>query len=338
MNSTVKNNGPGHKIFSATAQSFLPLALEIFQFQYEYNPVYQQYCRLVHCDAAAVNTLEQIPFLPISLFKTHTIKTGSFDTELCFESSGTTATTPSRHYVKDAALYRQSFETAFEKFYGQPQNWCIIGLLPSYIENGRSSLVYMVDRLIKKSNHPLGNFYLYDTEQLHKILMHNEILRQPTLLIGVTYALLDFAAAYPMQLRYTTVMETGGMKGRKEELTRMQVHETLQQQLGLPVIHSEYGMTELLSQAYSKGNGFFHCPPWMKVVLRSDDDPFSVMLQPAKEEKVKDGLINIIDLCNIHSCSFIATEDRGRLLPGGVFEVLGRADNSEMRGCSLLAV
>jgi hypothetical protein len=338
LNSTVKNNGPGHKIFSATAQSFLPMALETFQFQYRHNPVYQQYCNLVHCDAAAVNTLEQVPFLPISFFKTHIVKTGSFEAELCFESSGTTKTIPSRHYVKDAALYRQSFETAFEKFYGQPHNWCIIGLLPSYIENGNSSLVYMVDQLIKKSSHPLSNFYLYDTVQLHNILMHNEILRQPTLLIGVTYALLDFAAAYPMQLRHTTVMETGGMKGRKEELTRMQVHEALQKQLGLPVIHAEYGMTELLSQAYSKGNGFFHCPPWMKILLRSDDDPFLVTLPPAKKDAAKDGLINVIDLANIHSCSFIATDDRGRLFPGGTFEVLGRADNSEIRGCSLLAV
>jgi Acyl-protein synthetase, LuxE len=338
LNSTVKNNGPGDKIFSASANSFLPLALEMFQFQYQHNPVYQQYCRLVRCNAANVNTLEQIPFMPVSFFKTHVIKTGSFEAELCFESSGTTKTTASRHHVKHAALYHQSFETAFERFYGQPQNWCIIGLLPSYIENGNSSLVYMVDQLIKKSTHSLSNFYLYDTVQLHKILMHNEILRQPTLLIGVTYALLDFAAAYPMQLRNTTVMETGGMKGRKVELTRMQVHEILQEQLGLPVIHSEYGMTELLSQAYSKGNGFFHCPPWMKVLLRNDDDPFSAVLPPAREEPAKDGLINIIDLANIHSCSFIATEDRGRLYPGGTFEVLGRADNSEIRGCSLLAV
>jgi hypothetical protein len=338
LNSTVKNNGQEHKIFSATAQSFLPTALETFQFQYQNNPVYQQYCNLIHCDPTTVNTLESIPFLPISFFKTHEIKTTVFETALCFESSGTTQTVPSRHYVRDAALYLQSFETAFEKFYGQPGNWCIIGLLPSYLENGHSSLVYMVDQLIKKSGHPLSNFYLHDFEQLHKILMHNEILRQPTLLIGVTYALLDFATACPMRLRNTTVMETGGMKGRREELTRMQVHETLQQQLGLPVVHSEYGMTELLSQAYSKGNGFFHCPPWMKVLLRSEDNPFTVALPPAKEEKAKDGLINIIDLANIYSCSFIATEDRGRLFPGGTFEVLGRADNSEMRGCSLLAV
>jgi hypothetical protein len=338
LNSSVKNTGPGNKIFAATAQNFLSLALEQFQFQYQHNLVYQQYCQLVHCNPAAVNALEDIPFLPISFFKTHTIKTDIFEPELVFESSGTTQAATSRHFVKDAALYSQSFETAFEKFYGQPQHWCIIGLLPSYIEKGNSSLVYMVDRLIKKSGHPLSDFYLYDTAQLHKILMHNEILKQPTLLIGVTYALLDFAAAFPMTLRCTTIMETGGMKGRREELTRMQVHETLQQQLGLPVIHSEYGMTELLSQAYSKGNGFFHCPPWMKVLLRSEDDPFSVHLPPRREEAAKDGLINIIDLANMHSCSFIAAEDRGRLYPGGTFEVLGRADNSDVRGCSLLAV
>jgi phenylacetate-coenzyme A ligase PaaK-like adenylate-forming protein len=338
LNSTVKNNGKEHKIFSANADNFLPMALEVFNRQYTHNPVYRQYCQLVHCKPDDVHTLESIPFLPISFFKSHMVKTGSYEAEQCFESSGTTQTTPSRHYVKDAALYRQSFETAFEKFYGQPQNWCIIGLLPSYIEKGNSSLVYMADQLIKKSNHPLSNFYLYDVEKLYKTLIHNEILKHPTLLLGVTYALLDFATAYPMQLRNTIIMETGGMKGRKEELTRMQVHKTLQQQLGVDVIHAEYGMTELMSQAYSKGNGFFHCPPWMKVLLRSDDDPFSTTLPPAKDAAAKDGLINVIDLANIHSCSFIATEDRGRLYPGGIFEVLGRADNSEIRGCSLLAV
>ncbi|MGC4104217.1 LuxE/PaaK family acyltransferase [Ferruginibacter sp.] len=326
------------RVFAARDGQFEDLALDLFQFQYYNNPVYHQYCNLLKADPDTVDVLEQIPFLPISFFKTHHIAATDFEPELIFESSGTTATVNSKHLVKDAALYTQSFMQGFERFYGKVDRRCILGLLPSYLERNNSSLVYMVDELIKQSHHPLSGFYLYDLEKLHRTILHNEILKQPTLLIGVTYALLDFAEKFPMQLRHTIVMETGGMKGRREELTRQQVHRQLQEKLGVHLVHSEYGMTELLSQAYSKGDGIFHCPAWMKVLTREEDDPFAVHLPAAESEKPLTGALNIIDLANIYSCSFIATSDMGRLYSNGSFEVLGRLDNSDIRGCSLLAV
>ena len=210
--------------------------------------------------------------------------------------------------------------------------------MPAYLERKNSSLVMMADELIKAGNNPLSGFYLYDHEKLHRTILHNELLKLPTLLIGVTYALLDFAEAYPMQLRHTIVMETGGMKGRREEMTRQEVHAVLQKQLDISLVHSEYGMTELLSQAYSKGDGIFHCPSWMKIVLRDEDDPFHIITADDAQNKSQTGLINIIDLANIHSCSFIATDDIGRLNANESFEVLGRADNSDVRGCSLMVI
>ncbi len=338
MNPVVKNTDLEEKIFAARPQHFLSLALEIFHFQYQHNPVYRQYCELIHCNPATITQLTQIPFLPISCFKTHVVHTTLFDPEVIFESSGTTGQTTSRHEIKSKAVYQQSFTKTFQKFYGRPQQWCIIGLLPSYLERSNSSLIMMVDELVKQSEHPLSGFYLYEHDKLHKVIARNELLEQPTLLIGVTYALLDFAAEWPMKLRHTTIMETGGMKGRREEMTRAAVHETLQIQLGVPVIHAEYGMTELLSQAYSKGNGFFHCPAWMQVLLRTEDDPLTVETPRTEAEKPATGAINIIDLANLYSCSFIATDDIGRLYADGSFEVLGRLDNSDIRGCSLLTI
>ncbi len=338
MKHPVKNIDLETRIFAASPENFEAMAIELFRYQYEYNPVYRQYCTLLNIDAASVDNYIKIPFLPIRFFKTHKIKTSDFTPEIIFESSGTTQTVNSRHLVKDLSLYRASFTHAFEQFYGSPKNHCIIGLLPSYLERGNSSLVMMVDELIKASNNPLSDFYLHDTEKLHRTLLHNEILRQPTLLIGVTYALLDFAEQYTMQLRNTIIMETGGMKGRREEMTRQQVHEILQQKLGVPLVHSEYGMTELLSQAYSKGDGIFHCPPWMKVLLRKEDDPFEILVANENAAQPSSGIINIIDLANIYSCAFIATEDVGRLHYNGSFEVLGRVDSSDIRGCSLLSL
>lgn len=335
---TVKNTDFKKKIFAASAGSFNQLALELFRFQYENNPVYREYCTVINTGIAAVDRLEKIPFLPISFFKTHTIKTGEFDAEYVFESSGTTSSVSSRHHVKELAVYRKSFRLCYEQFYGSPSTKCILGLLPSYLERDHSSLVMMVDDLVKESGHPLSGFYLGDLEKLHRTIMHNELLKVPTLLIGVTYALLDFAEQYPMHLRYSTVMETGGMKGRREEMTRQQVHEILQKQFGLGLVHSEYGMTELLSQAYSKGDGIFHCPAWMKVMLRDEDDPFHVQGADSAINHPVSGAINIIDLANIHSCSFIATDDIGRLHSNERFEILGRMDNSDIRGCSLLTV
>ncbi len=338
MKEPVKNIDLEKRIFAASAVKFRPLAIELFRYQYEYNAVYRQYCDLLKTDSGSVDTIHKIPFLPISFFKTHEIKAGEFEAEAVFESSGTTQSGNSRHFVKDISLYHKSFNTCFEKFYGSAANKCILGLLPSYLERQHSSLVMMVGEMIKASNNALSDFYLDDHEKLHRTIMHNEILKVPTLLIGVTWALLDFAEKFPMQLRNTIVMETGGMKGRREEITRQEVHGILQKQLGISLVHSEYGMTELLSQAYSKGDGIFHSPPWMKILLRDEDDPLHVF--EAKEESTKpaNGVINIIDLANIYSCCFIATDDAGRLHSNGSFEVMGRVDNSDVRGCSLMVV
>ncbi len=326
------------RIFAASAVNFNALAIESFLFQYQNNIIYRQYCDTIKVNVNTIDCIQKIPFLPISFFKTHQVKTTEFDTAIIFESSGTTQTIPGRHYIKDLSIYRQSFMNCFEKFYGKPGLKCILGLLPSYLERKNSSLILMTEELINASANPLSGFYLYDHEKLHCTLIHNELLKRPTLLIGITYALLDFAEQYPMQLRNTIVMETGGMKGKREEMTRLQVHEQLQNRLGLGLIHSEYGMTELLSQAYSKGDGIFHCPGWMKILLRDEDDPFHVM--PAKDVKEKPltGVINVIDLANIYSCSFIATDDIGRLHANESFEVLGRMDSSDIRGCSLMSL
>lgn len=338
MKQPVKNIDLEQDLFAASADNFNDLALAVFHFQYKNNLLYRQYCDTLHVNTAAISRIEQIPFLPIHFFKSHTVTTTAFEPEITFESSGTTGTVNSRHAVKSSALYKKSFTKNFEHFYGAASGKCILGLLPSYLEKGNSSLVFMVDELVKKSNNSLSGFYLDDFEKLHNTLLHNEILNQPTLLIGVTYALLDFAEKYPMQLRNTIIMETGGMKGRREELIREQVHEQLVANLGVHLVHSEYGMTELLSQAYSKGDGIFHCPAWMKVLLREEDDPFAIVEAGALHHKTKTGCINIIDLANLYSCSFIATEDMGRLYGNETFEVMGRMDNSAVRGCSLLAL
>ncbi len=261
--------------------------------------------------------------------------TGSFEPEIFFESSGTTGSVSSRHQLKETSLYRESFLHGFRKFYGEPSSWCIIGLLPSYLERRHSSLVMMVDELVRLSGHTKSGFYLYDHELLQDTLLQLESSGQKTLLIGVTYALLDFAEKFPMTLQHTIVMETGGMKGRREEMTRSEVHEILQQQWGLAGIHSEYGMTELLSQGYSAGQGIFHVSDTMKIMIREEDDPFEIHGPAAREQR---GIINVIDLANIWSCAFIATEDAGRLLPDGSFEVTGRVDYSDIRGCSLMVV
>jgi Acyl-protein synthetase, LuxE len=333
----VKNMELEKRVFAASADNFNDLALELFNYQYQNNTIYRQYCDALKINAASVDSINKIPFLPISFFKTHTIKTTEFETNIIFESSGTTQSVSSKHYVKDIDLYRKSFNRCFEKFYGPPKNKCILGLLPAYLERKNSSLVLMTAELIKAGGNELSGFYLYDHEKLHRTLIHNELLKIPSILIGVTYALLDFAEQYPMQLRHTIVMETGGMKGRREEMTRQEVHTLLQNKLDISLVHSEYGMTELLSQAYSKGDGIFHCPGWMKILIRDEADPFHVMITPDINAKSLTGVINIIDLANIYSCSFIASDDIGRLHANGSFEVLGRMDNSDIRGCSLMA-
>lgn len=336
MNSSVKNITPLNNLLSVTPQNFEETALAVFNFQYLQNPVYNQFCKALHIEPAKINTLNKIPFLPIAFFKTHIVTTTQFEAAALFESSGTTQTINSKHLVKDIALYEQSFSAAFRLFYGNLKDWCIIALLPSYLERKNSSLVMMADKLIEQSGHAQSGFYLNELEKLHDTLLQLETQQQKTLLIGVTFALLDFAEQYPMQLQHTTIMETGGMKGRREELTRQEVHEILCTSFKVNKIHSEYGMTELLSQAYSKGDGIFNCPAWLKIVLREEDDPLSV--QVPNNSKTLSGAINVIDLANMYSCSFIATDDAGKLHPDESFEVLGRLDNSDIRGCSLLAL
>jgi phenylacetate-coenzyme A ligase PaaK-like adenylate-forming protein len=318
-------------IFSVDELSFTECCLDVFHFQYENNPVYRNWCELIGKKATEVREISSIPFLPISFFKTHQVQTGNFNPQLVFESSGTTQSVASKHFVKDTPVYEQSFLQGFRNFYREPSEYCILALLPSYLERGNSSLLYMVDKLIELSGHPQSGFYLYEHEQLHQTIQQLESSQQKVLLFGVTYALLDFAEAFPFPLEHTTIIETGGMKGRKKELTRTEVHSILQQQFQTANIHSEYGMTELLSQAYSKSDGIFKCPNWMKILVREEDDPLTVKNNGR-------GVINVIDLANIYSCSFIATDDAGSLCNDGSFEVLGRVDNSDIRGCSLLAL
>ncbi len=320
-----------NNIFSVTPPSFAPLCRNIFEFQYLNNPVYRQWCDLTSHASIHDKIPAQVPALPISFFKTHTVTSTVFEPERTFESSGTTGSINSRHWVKDAGIYQQSFEKAFQMFYGDVKDWCILGLLPSYLERQNSSLVMMVDELIRASQHPDSGFYLNEYEKLSGILEKLDNEGQKTLLIGVTFGLLDFAEAYPQQLMHTVVMETGGMKGRRKELTRQEVHGLLCRGLGVEKVHSEYGMTELLSQAYSNGNGRFYCPPWMKVLVRDEEDPLTV-------KETGTGLLQVIDLANVYSCAFIATEDVGIVYPDGSFEVWGRLDHSDVRGCSLLVV
>lgn len=306
-----------------------PRALELFRFQYENNLLYRQYTDTLGVNPAGVGRLEDIPYLPVGFFKTEAVKTTDFIPETLFTSSGTTGMVTSRHEIKDLDLYRQSFRAAFGRFYGSITDWCVIGLLPSYLERSSSSLVAMVDDLITESRHPKSGFYLYEHETLYRTLQELEARGQKTLLIGVTFALLDFAEKYSLRLRHTIIMETGGMKGRRRELTRAELHAFLAARLGVASIHAEYGMTELLSQAYSPGGGLFTCPPWMRMLVRSEDDPLEVSQEG-------EGILNIIDLANQWSCAFLATDDVGRIYPDGRFEVAGRVDNSDMRGCSLL--
>jgi hypothetical protein len=314
-------------------KDFVEIALAVFHYQYTNNDLYQQFCELVGCRFENVNTIDQIPFLPISFFKSHKVQTSHFVPDTVFESSGTTSDTSSKHFVNHLHIYEKSFYTTFEIFYGPVDQYCILALLPSYLERKQSSLVYMVEKLMSKSAHPSNSFFMYNHRELADTLLQLERQNQKTLLLGVSYALLDFANAFPMKLRNTIIMETGGMKGRKKELIRSELHQQLMDAFEVDSIHSEYGMTELLSQAYSEKDGIFSTPPWMRILIREENDPLRLLV-----EAFATGGINIIDLANIYSCSFISTEDIGRWHYNGNFEILGRMDNSDVRGCSLLAV
>ncbi len=313
-------------------REFDSLALEIFEYQYHNTDVYREFCDRIGVGPKVVSHLEEIPFLPIELFKTKEIITAGKTAEFCFRSSGTTGSEVSAHYVADLELYRISFRKAFKKFYGDIRQYCVLGLLPSYLERKDSSLVFMVEDFIRQSEHPESGFYLHDYKNLSSQLQKLEEANTPVLLIGVTFALLDMIESCQFSLKNTIVMETGGMKGRRMELIREEVHSTLKEAWGLAEIHSEYGMTELLSQAYSKGSGEFNSPEWMRIMIRDTEDPRKIL-----QEGLTGG-INIIDLANIYSCSFIASQDLGKLLPDGRFEVLGRFDHSDIRGCNLMAI
>jgi phenylacetate-coenzyme A ligase PaaK-like adenylate-forming protein len=321
------------KIFKVNNQGFNDLALDVFRYQYNENEVYRKYVRALNTDVGQITSIDKIPFLPVEFFKTHQVKTTEFDPQVIFESSGTSQTINSQHFVKDMDIYVQSFTRAFELFYGPTKDYCVIGLLPAYLERSGSSLIYMVDHLIKASGHPQSGFYLNEFENLYQVLKDLKKNNQKLILIGVTFGLLDFAASYNIDLSGSIVMETGGMKGRRKEMIREDVHAVLQKAFNLDKIHSEYGMTELLSQAYSFGDGIFRCPPWMKILIRDEEDPLSI-----KTKADASGAINIIDLANIYSCSFIATKDVGKLFVDGSFEVRGRMDGSDLRGCSLMLV
>ena len=320
-----------NNIFSVSADDFVGSCLRTYRFQYEQNGLYRSWCDRLRRTPTEVRYLEDIPALPVSFFKTDRVMTTEFEPEVFFRSSGTTGTTGSFHYVRELALYQSSYNKCFRLMYGDPADWCILGLLPSYLERGDSSLVNMVQGLMQQSGHELGGFFLQNEEELANRLGRLEAAGQKTLLLGVTYALLDFAERFPMDLRHTVVMETGGMKGRREELTREEVHSRLKKSFGLSGVHSEYGMTELLSQAYSKGGGRFVCPPWMRVLVRDERDPLVVSTEG-------EGVLQVVDLANQYSCSFIATEDVGCVYGDGSFEVWGRLDQADLRGCSLLSV
>lgn len=317
-------------IFSITSASdFKSKALEVFQYQFEHNKVYRSFCDLLYKSPSDIKEIEEIPFLPISFFKSHKVMSSKQPAEIVFSSSGTTGMQTSKHYVTKVSWYEKSYLATFQQFYGDVEGYAILGLLPSYLEREGSSLIYMAKDLIEKSRNSNSGFYLHQLDVLAEKLYTFDESGHKTLLIGVSYALLDLIEKHTFQLKNTIIMETGGMKGKRKELVRDALHAVLKKGFGVSQIHSEYGMTELLSQAYSKGNGIFECPPWMKVLTRDPEDPFSLV-------KNQTGGINIIDLANVNSCSFIATQDLGKVYPNGTFEVVGRFDASDVRGCNLM--
>ena len=322
-----------NRIFEITNSSqFNKLALEIFNFQYDNNTIYRNFCDYLGKSKSNVTTVKDIPYLPIEFFKSKKVITKNQKPQIVFESSGTTGQLVSKHYVSNLAIYVKSYLKTFEYFYGNIEDYCVLALLPSYMEREGSSLIYMVKDLIKKSRHPKSGFYLDNKVDLSKTLISLDQSAGKNILIGVSYALLDLSEDHSINLKNTIIMETGGMKGRRTELVRDELHSILKRSFGLDAIHSEYGMTELLSQAYSKANGIFNCPPWMSVSIRETEDPLTT------ETFGKIGGINIIDLANIYSCSFIATQDLGRVYKDGSFEVLGRFDHSDVRGCNLMVL
>lgn len=310
---------------------FNSMAIKVFHYQIQHNKIYQQYVLSLKVNPETITHYSKIPFLPIEFFKSQQIVCNQVSQEaVCFSSSGTTGQITSKHYVNDISVYETSFKKGFELFYGNPSEYCILALLPNYLERSGSSLVYMFNQLITESNHSLSGFYLNNLDDLIKTIDVLKNKKQKTILLGVTYALLDLADKNVVLTDNFIVMETGGMKGRRKEMLKEELHQYLKDKLKVLSIHSEYGMTELLSQAYSKQNGEFECSPWMKVLIRDMNDPFTYV-----QEK-KSGGVNVIDLANVNSCSFIETKDLGRITQDSYFEILGRFDNSDLRGCNLM--
>lgn len=320
-----------NRIFNISGpDDFNELALEIFQFQYKNCIVYRDFVDFLKTPVSQISHYSQIPFLPVEFFKNKKITSGDFKADEIFTSSGTSGMQTSKHYVKKIGLYELSFIKTFEHFFGLPNNYGILALLPSYLERAGSSLVYMADKLIELSNRTESGFYLNELEEIHTLLLSLKQKKQKVILLGVTYALLDLAEQFPIHYPELILMETGGMKGNRQELVRNELHGILKNAFGVSQVYSEYGMTELMSQAYSKGNGVFESPTWMKILIRDINDPLSLL------STGKTGGINIIDLANIYSCSFIATQDLGMVNPNSSFEILGRFDNSDIRGCNLM--
>lgn len=321
------------KIFNIQSEEeFINAALEVFKHQFKNNKVYRSFCDLLCVHPSDVKTIEDIPFLPIQFFKSKKVLSSLNEIEETFTSSGTSGSTTSKHFITDLSWYTNSYLKGFQHFYGNIEDYVVLALLPNYLERKGSSLVFMVDDLIRKSKKVESGFFLNNEVDLAKKLQKLDKKRQKTLLIGVSFALLDLIENYSFNLKNTIIMETGGMKGRRKELVRSELHELLSKGFGVDKIHSEYGMTELLSQAYSSGNGVFKCPPWMKVLTRDTEDALTI------NKPGKSGGINVIDLANYNSCSFIATQDLGKCNQNGTFEVIGRFDNSDIRGCNLMVL
>jgi phenylacetate-coenzyme A ligase PaaK-like adenylate-forming protein len=324
---------PTSDLFSISNQKqFEKIALKVFRFQYENNLVYKEFCDFMKVKVQEVKSLLQIPFLPIQFFKSHTVVSNTNPIQETFSSSGTSGQITSRHCVTDSSIYEESYRKGFAQFYGNIEDYVVLALLPSYLEREGSSLIYMFKDLIEKTKHPESGFYLNDYNALTDKLISLDNSGQNILLIGVTYALLDLIEQHKFQLNNTFIMETGGMKGKRKEMIREELHDQLCKGFGVTAIHSEYGMTELLSQAYSLGEGIFECPSWMQVLIRDTEDALTYV------NDGKTGGINVIDLANINSCSFIATQDLGKKNPNNSFEILGRFDNSDIRGCNLMVL
>ncbi|CAM1341205.1 LuxE/PaaK family acyltransferase [Tenacibaculum amylolyticum] len=313
-------------------EAFTKVALEIFKHQFENNPTYRSFCDLLYVHPSDISKIEEIPFLPIQFFKSKNVLSSKAEVVETFTSSGTTGSTTSKHLITDISWYEQSYRKGFEHFYGDIASYTVLALLPNYLERKGSSLVYMANDFIKRSKSPHSGFYLHNIDDLANKLIELDKKEEKILLIGVSFALLDLIEKYQFKLNNTIVMETGGMKGRRKELIRTELHQLLANGFGVEKIHSEYGMTELLSQGYSKGNGIFNSPPWMKILTRDTEDPLSI------QKTGKTGGINVIDLANYNSCSFIATQDLGKTYTDQSFEIIGRFDNSDIRGCNLMVL